>query len=45
MCGHYTQVVWRKSLRVGCGMATCGATEVWVCNYDPAGNWDGERPY
>ena len=45
VCGHYTQVVWRKSLRVGCGMATCGATEVWVCNYDPAGNWDGERPY
>ena len=45
VCGHYTQVVWRKSLRVGCGMATCGDTEVWVCNYDPAGNWDGERPY
>lgn len=45
VCGHYTQVVWRKSLRLGCGMATCGDTEVWVCNYDPAGNWDGERPY
>ena len=45
VCGHYTQVVWRNSLRLGCGMAACGATEVWVCNYDPAGNWDGERPY
>jgi hypothetical protein len=26
-------------------MATCGGTEVWVCNYDPAGNVLGQRPY
>lgn len=45
VCGHYTQVVWRASQRVGCAMATCGATEVWVCNYDPPGNYVGERPY
>jgi uncharacterized protein YkwD len=46
VCGHYTQVVWRASKRVGCGMATCGDDiEVWVCNYDPRGNWNGERPY
>ncbi len=45
VCGHYTQVVWRKSQKLGCGMAACGDTEVWVCNYDPAGNWQGERPY
>ncbi|HEY0137652.1 MAG TPA: CAP domain-containing protein [Nannocystis sp.] len=46
VCGHYTQVVWRNSERVGCGMATCGDdTEVWVCNYDPRGNYNGERPY
>lgn len=45
ICGHYTQIVWRKSQRLGCAMATCGATEVWVCNYDPPGNFLGERPY
>jgi pathogenesis-related protein 1 len=45
VCGHYTQVVWRKSQRLGCGMASCGETEVWVCNYDPPGNFMGERPY
>jgi len=45
VCGHYTQVVWRNSKRLGCGIARCGNTEVWVCNYDPPGNYIGERPY
>ncbi len=45
VCGHYTQVVWRDSQRLGCGMAACGDTEVWVCNYDPRGNYQGQRPY
>lgn len=45
VCGHYTQIVWRKSQRLGCGMASCGDTEVWVCNYDPPGNFLGQRPY
>lgn len=45
VCGHYTQVVWRKSERLGCAMAVCGDTEVWVCNYDPPGNFMGQRPY
>lgn len=45
VCGHYTQVVWRDSKRLGCGMAKCGNSEVWVCNYDPPGNWIGEKPY
>ncbi|MCA9606032.1 MAG: hypothetical protein KC619_10580 [Myxococcales bacterium] len=45
-CGHYTQVVWRGTRRVGCGVATCdGGREVWVCKYDPPGNMIGERPY
>jgi len=44
-CGHYTQVVWRNSLRLGCGVARGGGREVWVCNYDPPGNWEGERPF
>jgi len=45
VCGHYTQVVWRTTQAVGCAMARCGESEVWVCNYDPPGNWVGEKPY
>jgi pathogenesis-related protein 1 len=45
ICGHYTQVVWRTSQRLGCAMAACGDAEVWVCNYDPPGNYIGKRPY
>jgi hypothetical protein len=48
-CGHYTQLVWRKTKRVGCGVADCmqGSTRrsYWVCNYDPPGNYIGQLPY
>jgi pathogenesis-related protein 1 len=44
-CGHYTQVVWRDTKLVGCGMAHDRRREVWVCNYEPHGNIVGERPY
>lgn len=48
-CGHYTQVVWRKTLRVGCGVGECtsGSSKraFWVCNYDPPGNYLGQLPY
>ena len=36
--GHFTQVVWRGTERLGCARATCRQGEVWVCNYAPAGN-------
>ncbi|NIQ93556.1 MAG: hypothetical protein GWN87_04640, partial [Desulfuromonadales bacterium] len=45
VCGHYTQVVWEDTRRVGCAVARCEKSEVWVCNYDPPGNWVGEKPY
>ena len=45
ICGHYTQVVWGDSRKLGCGMATCGSTQVWVCNYDPPGNYVGQQPF
>lgn len=39
--GHFTQVVWRGTERLGCGVAQCANAEIWVCNYDPPGNWRG----
>jgi hypothetical protein len=48
-CGHYTQIVWRNTQRLGCGVADCtqGSTRrtYWVCNYDPPGNYLGQLPY
>ncbi|HWB78799.1 MAG TPA: CAP domain-containing protein [Nannocystaceae bacterium] len=45
-CGHFTQIVWKRSAKLGCGMASCGGGgEIWVCNYDPAGNVMGQSPY
>lgn len=45
-CGHYTQMVWRNTTEVGCGMTVCpDKAQLWVCNYNPPGNWVGERPY
>lgn len=48
-CGHYTQVVWANTTAVGCGRATRTYNGwdyiVWVCNYNPPGNFNGERPY
>jgi uncharacterized protein YkwD len=45
VCGHYTQIVWRATRSVGCGVATDPEREVWVCDYDPPGNVVGYRAY
>ena len=46
VCGHYTQMVWASSRQVGCGSQLCAdGGQIWVCNYDPPGNWVGQRPY
>ena len=46
VCGHYTQVVWAASTELGCGMARCNdGSEIWVCNYNPPGNYIGRKPY
>nr|XP_041570906.1 serotriflin isoform X1 [Taeniopygia guttata] len=41
MFGHYTQMVWHNSYKIGCGFAFCSNTKYsyfYVCQYCPAGN-------
>lgn len=45
-CLHYTQMVWRDSVHLGCAKSKCNNGWVFVvCNYDPPGNYVGDRPY
>jgi len=53
VCGHYTQVVWRTSVKIGCASARCtqgspfgsGPWYLVACNYSPPGNFRGVKPY
>lgn len=55
VCGHYTQMVWRSTAEIGCGIRQCTANSPFsppftnwtlvVCNYSPEGNAGGQRPY
>lgn len=42
---HYTQMVWRATTDVGCGVAYNGRTEFLVCWYGPRGNFFGQTAY
>lgn len=50
-CGHYTQVVWRDTKRLGCSYALClnpgsyKLSGIYVCEYAPPGNYRGQKPY
>ncbi|XP_069507769.1 glioma pathogenesis-related protein 1-like [Ambystoma mexicanum] len=53
ICGHYTQVNWAETYKVGCAAQFCpqvtnypGASDliILVCNYGPAGNYP-RKPY
>lgn len=46
-CEHFTQIVWRDSLRVGCALQHCrdaGTGMLIACEYDPPGNYEKENP-
>ncbi|KAK3206732.1 hypothetical protein Dsin_020778 [Dipteronia sinensis] len=46
VCGHYTQVVWRNSVRIGCAKVKCSTGGTFItCNYAPPGNFIGQKPY
>jgi pathogenesis-related protein 1 len=47
VCGHYTQLVWRTTLEVGCAIGNCPGFQFGnsiVCDYGPGGN-SGGLPY
>lgn len=44
--GHYSQLIWRKTKEIGAGAAKCKhGSSIWVCNYDPPGNYIDEKVY
>lgn len=46
ICGHYTQMVWKDTRRLGCSRVVCDGGGVFMtCNYYPPGNYIGEKPY
>jgi len=51
VCGHYTQVVWRNTKKLGCGYSLCKnmknypVAAIYVCEYFLPGNYIGQRPY
>ncbi|KAI4349237.1 hypothetical protein L6164_009853 [Bauhinia variegata] len=46
-CGHFTQMMWRDSVRLGCAVHMCrlGTGMLIICEYDPPGNYENENPF
>jgi len=43
--GHYTQIIWAKTTKVGCGMATTSKYNYLVCQYTKPGNYMNQYVY
>jgi len=41
--GHYSQMIWPSSIRLGCAMNSASRSDILVCRYAPAGNVRGQR--
>lgn len=44
-CAHYTQMIWRNTRKLGCGLAAGKGMTTLVCQYSPPGNYQGQLPY
>jgi pathogenesis-related protein 1 len=43
ICGHYTQLIWKDTLEVGCATSSSASwNTIVVCQYNPPGNYRGE---
>lgn len=42
--GHYTQIIWRDTTRVGCALSSDDRNDYVVCRYSVPGNVLGRRP-
>ena len=48
VAGHYTQIVWRASVRIGCAIVNCSNytyRNTILCDYAPGGNVTNQKPY
>lgn len=41
---HYTQLIWKETTHVGCGIRQGAQEEILVCRYRQPGNIIGQRP-
>ena len=40
--GHFTQLVWVTTERIGCSHTACPGAIMWGCKFDPPGNYQGQ---
>jgi uncharacterized protein YkwD len=43
--GHYTQMMWSATTKIGCGTAPGPIFQITSCRYSPPGNFDGQLAY
>lgn len=48
MCGHYSQMVWGTTKKLGCAINRCPGgfppNDYLVCRYSPPGNYSNQKP-